>query len=93
MVEQAYEIYPKVSSKMKLTPHMLLFIWLFSCNVLTTLYKSKLWSISINHHQPEPENLAEILDAGYGIVATAEYLEGIKDILNSNDPNYEEAKR
>lgn len=93
MVEQSYEIYPKVSARMKFTPHMLLFIWLFSCTVLTTLYKSKLWSISINHYQPEPEDLAAILDEGYGLVATEEYIEGIIDILNSTDPDFEEAKR
>lgn len=68
-------------------------LWWWSSLILNTVYRSTILSTVINPPSLEPENLEELMQAGYRFVGNAQFVDIFKDLLLVPDPLYRKTFR
>ncbi|GLV37289.1 Eye-enriched kainate receptor [Carabus blaptoides fortunei] len=66
-------------------------LWWWSSMIICTLFKSNLLSAMVLPPNTEPENLEQLVMAGYRFAGNLQYADIIKELLHVNDPMYKEA--
>lgn len=81
------------ASKRPITWLFLLALWCFTCLILCAAYKGATLSSFMRPPKKEPQNLEEVVDAGYQIIANNQSKDLVAEILNVNRPLYRQVNR
>lgn len=66
-------------------------LWWWTCMIISTLFKSSMLAAMVLPPNAEPEDLEQLILAGYRFAGNLQYADIIKELLHVNDPMYKEA--
>lgn len=90
--EQSHPDIPSVYRK-RTNSGILLSLWWLVCLLLCNFYKSSVLSTMVQPPNAEPDDIEQLVKAGYKFAGSIQYADIIKDLLHVPDPLYAEALR